>query len=182
MIANALALRHDTISECYADVRLLLYKIAHSFARRYNYPADELISEAHHSFVKCVDRYEPERFSRKSRFSSYVCFAVSNDLKTFLQKQRRHMGHLEVNEEVCGTEDPNQFLLRFLPHLEDDAKLVVSLVLEAPAELSAILGEKDVRTKCAAQRTLKHHLLNLGWTRDRVAIAFEEIGVLLTRY
>lgn len=175
-------MRQDAIAECYADLRLLIYKVTHNLARRYCVPFEELISEAHYSFIRAFDNYQPERFKKKASFSSFVYFALSCDLRTYLQKQRRHQGHLEINEEICGTEDPNQFLLKFEGHLEEDAKAIVHMVLDAPAELNALFCQHAVRNRCGLLRVLKDFLRDRGWTKDRIAIAFEEITVLLTRY
>lgn len=181
-MSSSIALRHDTIAESYADCRLLIYKVVHTFANRYNVPFDELLSEAHMSFVRAFDRYDPSRFVKKAKFSSFVYFALSCDLRTYLQKQRKHTGHLEINEELCGTEDPNQFRLRFESHLEMDARTVIHLVLDAPDELSEVLGLREVSNKRGFLRALREHLRDLGWSRDRIAIAFEEISVVLLRY
>ena len=180
-MSHALTLDQDALTETYLDVRLMLFKLAHRFAVCYGVPVEDLISEANFSFVRAFRRYDPSRFKAKARFSSVVYFAVTCDLKTYLKKQKKHRNLEELDDTNTGTTQPDRsFRCTVESELREDARYVVSLVLEAPAELAKAMQWHDVKTPSASLAIIREHLTDVGWEHTRITETFSEIRKVLT--
>lgn len=174
---SATALRHDALTTAYEDTRLLIYRICHTLAFAYQTKFEDLITEAHYIFVRYFDKYDP---SKGMKLSSYIHFNVRTDLITYLERNKRHQGHLEINEEVVGSCDANVFATEFLDTAEGDAAVVARLVLDMPQELQLLLLRHDDFSRRSYLSFLKRHLNELGWSAGRISDAFAEITMLLS--
>lgn len=176
MSTAAMSLSNDAMTETYKDVEMMIYKIVHRFSACYRMPFEDLLSEAHLTFVRAYQKYDPARFEKKAKFSSYLYFALSCDLRTFMKKQRKHLNLLEVKEEMVGSECHRAFRVIMESELSEDARQVVGMVLDTPSELVALFKWNRVKTPAGTLHSLREHLLHdVGWTARRVTRTFDEI-------
>lgn len=164
--------RWAPVDETFEQVRLLVYRVTHKFASRYNLPFDELLSVSHYAFVKAYHRFKPRR---GAQLSSWVYSRVTTNLQDYIETEFKHGNHDELREELCGMEDHDSFRVELLSRLHPDARVVVRLVLDAPDDFATLLRWKRVRTRREVRRALREQLELLGWDDDRIAIAFDDV-------
>jgi hypothetical protein len=172
------------INETYEDVRLLVYRIVHKFAACYGFHFDDLITHAHLAYVKGYEAYTrsaPPPGKKKAKFSSFIYFWVTTDMITFVNKEKRHR-HNELEEGMVEgfAPDARPFLEHLREELSEDATLVIHLVLDTPEEFSATCRWYRTKDSSGMRRSLSEYLKNIGWARERIDEAFNEIRQILT--
>lgn len=168
---------HDqAVTDTYEDVKMLIYKMSHKYAARHRVAFEDILSEAHRTFMRCFYNYNPTRFQTKAKFSSYLYFALSCELSTHLKKEHRHRGHLEIKEELVGAaEHDANFRVMLESELSEDAKAVVALLLDTPSDMAVLFKWHDVRGKRGCLVALRDHLEDIGWGAKRISESFNEI-------
>jgi hypothetical protein len=166
------ALEHESMTETFEDVKLLIYRTVHKFARQHNVPFEELLGPAHFCFVRSYHKFKPKR---GAKLSTWVCWVTQKHLLTYLSKTRKHRGHAELNEELVGYCPPDTFVGDFCSELSDDARTVALLLLDGGGELGALMRMEKATTKTSVLRCLHEHLEDIGWAAPRIAASFNEI-------
>jgi hypothetical protein len=67
----------------------------------------------------------------------------------------------------------------FIEELSSDGKMIISLIFDTPAELASEIAQKGGHAR-NIRRTVKSYLREIGWTYNRIAESFEEIGAVLS--
>lgn len=168
----------------YESTKLLIYKTCHRFAHAYGVQFDDLLSVAHQSFMAACTSKAAWREGKGTKLSTYICWWVTCDLKTYMQKQRRRGITLELNEEIVGEDTTHHsFMDDFTVSLTEDARLVASLVVEAPKELNDMLVETTRSMQTISKRvvrdTVRELLMDRGWSPSRIDSAFNEVSAAL---
>lgn len=168
-------------AKAYEDTKLLIYKTCHRFAHAYGLQFEDLLSLAHTSFMAACRSWKP---GKGTKLSTYICWWVTCDIKTHLQKQRRGGVPLELNEEIVGTfEEHHSFMDDFLTFLSDDAKVIAQLIVEAPKDFQAVLADTTREVANISKRqvrdVVREVLMDRGWTPGRITSAFNEISTAL---
>lgn len=163
----------------YEDLHLMIYSIVHRFAARYSLPFEYLNSEATYLFVKYFDRYKP---NKGASLSSWIYFNVTCDLITFVNKEKKHRGHVPLDEAPePAVSDSAPFLEDFSGGLSTEARAIVALVLTTPKDFASMLRLRHVSTGRAMIRTLEDFLVAAGWEPSTVTTAVREIKAALAR-
>ena len=176
----SVSLRHDAIAETYTDVKCMLFKAAHTFAQRHNVPFDDMLSEAHVAFIKAFDNYSPKRGRRKTKFTTWLYFALHCDLTTAIQKRYKHLNrHEDLDDEVEEARtEPTFFLADLRTQLSDEALHIVGVLLDPPTEFDTMMRwdrvEKGNSAKC--RHVLADYIsADTGWPPEKVHQHFNEI-------
>lgn len=174
---------HDqAVTDTYEDVKKMIYKICHSYAARHQVAFEDVLSEGHRTFMKCFYNYNPDRFKTKAKFSSYLYFALSCELSTHLKKEYRHRGHQEIKDELLGaTEGDANFRMMLESELSEDAKGIVSLILDTPSDICVLYKWHDVRGKQSCLTALRSYLEDIGWGASRITESFNEIKKIIAQ-
>ncbi len=137
-------------------VQDLLYKLAWRCANTYPVPFEEALSEAYMIYMRACASYKPDR---GAKFSTWLQFCVSLELKTFVTKRTvdaSRLSFIEIDEETCGGAAQHRHPLQeWAGDLSEDAQELLSLLLETPEE---VLG-KGTATPLQLLRKAKYYLM-----------------------
>lgn len=152
----------------------MLYSLAWRFSNTYPISFDEAKSEAYYAFVRaCYDF----KSARRTKFSSWVYYWVWTHLKTLVTKRTvEPIVFVDMDENQEGEAAPDQSLPKdVFEDLTEDAKEIISLLLETPSEL---LGGEELRPSRLLKR-VREHLIHKGKTQDDLEWAEREITMKL---
>ena len=175
-----LDLATDINTELFSDVEKLIYKIAHSYAQQYTIPYEDLLSQSLTCFMQIVNRYNPDK---GTKFSTYLYFVISHQLRTFCQQEYKATNYTELDEELCGSLPcvDSSFTDDLLALLTDDAQHVVALVLNPPEALRVVRTVRRSVTRGCYIHAIKHYLHTYeNWTKARAILAIDEVTATLT--
>lgn len=155
----------------YKDYEKLIQKISWSWNKTTGMDLETLIAEANVAFVECQKYYNPE----KGKFSTLLYHAVESKFKNLLayENQNRHNG-IEVElEELAFSSCKQEKRCVFqdtIVNLSHEAHQIISIVLEAPADLLAMLPKPRL-----SKHQLTKYLRLKGWKIPAINKAFVEI-------
>ena len=125
--------------EVFPQVEKMIYSQAWKFAKQYPIPFEEARSNAYASFMEACARYNPHR---KAKFSTWCNFLIWCNLMTEVTRRAKEpIVFVEiVDEEVAGaapllSESFAELMEDVKASLSEDAKTILSLLLETPADL-----------------------------------------------
>ena len=164
----------------------LIHAVAQSFNRTTGLDTDDLVGEASLKFCEAmVKRYDYQFDPKRSSFSTWITMKMQQRL-TQVVAERKEIRENEQLAEPRLDEDGNETveytegiveitpeqLVDFKERLERctaDAKEVIQMVLEAPAEFLSLTASRKARGK------LKDTLREKGWTWWRIWGVFDEL-------
>lgn len=167
------------IDETWEDTKNLVYKIVYSYRRNHGGDLDEMIGLGHEAFMAAYKSWQP---GKGMIFTSYLATCVLRRLMDNYRVGRRHRmpqaGPMAAM--VPDTRGPitGFDLAEFAANVSDDARRVIELTLETPAELAAIAAGKG-GSPCNLRSSLRAWLIETGWTVQRVRDTFAEVGAAL---
>lgn len=143
---------------------------------------DELWHEAHTAFACAVRSFDA---TKGSKFSTYLYRCVENQMAYAVKKWNKVAAPMIVQDADGNEVNPadlqpapqdREWMLRDeVDSLSDDAKTVVELLLDTPAELATILSENSNAPKLQ-RGSLKRYLQEQhGWSLTKVWDTFREI-------
>lgn len=156
--------------EVLPTVEQMLYKLAWKTAQAYPITFDEAKAEAYYAFVRACHDYNPAKGSKPS---SWIYFWVWTHLKTVITKRTVDpLTFVEIDDDLCGEAPPETSpSLELVEEMSEDAKEIISLLLETPAE---ILEEVGLTPKQLLTR-VKSYLVSRGKSKEVVDKADQEI-------
>lgn len=181
----ALADQVKPVEETYDDVERLIYFICHKFRTKYGGDFHEMVSEANLVFMKVYDGgWQPDKGTAFSSFLSTCIYRKLLDCHKRKVLGNRVCWGVSINtdpEDGCGmagniparverTFDKDRF--------SNDAKVVIDLVLETPADLAEIVFYKGGTTR-DWRGAIRKRLRSLGWASERITSTFAEIGTVV---
>ena len=168
------------IDDTYKDVENLVYHICHVFQSKHGGDFDDLLSIAHQVFMDAFNCWTPGL----APFTSYLSTCIYRRL--LLEKRQNSRIptiSLDKTETSIGwdpVDKSRSFSIKdFTEELSDDAKLIISLVLETPTELAKIINDKGGHPK-NVRSTIRQYLTKLNWTYNRISESFDEIKKVLS--
>ncbi len=170
-------LQHQIINTTYDDLSHLVFQVTHGFARQYNIPFQELVSEAHMIYVEQVPRYDR---TKGTALSSWIYTKVWFGLMSYVRNGFQRPPHVELEEAPEVSTPPEQFLLDFRDELSEDARTVVGLLLDSRRDFSLLCKWNRVRTRKQMLKTLREQLRDEGWSSRKIFVAFFEIREALS--
>lgn len=165
-------LQHQITNTTYEDLSHLVFQVTHGFARRYNIPFRDLVSEAHIIYVEQVERYDK---TRGTALSSWVYTKVWFGLMSYVRRGFKRPPHVELEEAPEPATPPDLFLHDLRDELSADARTVVSLLLDSGRDFSLLCKWNRARTRTSMLKTLREHLEDIGWSAEQIGEAFDEI-------
>lgn len=190
MPVTALRGTKAAIDEVFDDCRILVRRIAHRFARKYNQPFDEVYAQACLIFCQAYHTFDAAQGSIQTRLQ----FVIYNWLLDWLRPQAKFHAHLkrvpifererrtDRSNANCGIdayyeiEDPLPFDPDVAARVQsDDARFLITLVFDTPDDLTATIRALPKPTRAVVRETIKTYLIErLKWDRKRVNKAFWE--------
>jgi len=161
--------------ELLPQVEKIIYQLAHRFSRTYPIPYDECLSEGYWAFMEAVRRYDPRR---KAKFSSFVYFITWCKLKNLvISRSKEPLEFVEIKEEMLGEATPDKsHVMEIIEDLSEDAKEIVSLLIETPRELIGV-----TMTPKQFLKKIKAHMLKQGHSQEALDEAHEELCTYFQR-
>lgn len=177
------------IDETYADVEKLLWRICHRHQAKYGGDFDNLLGEAGLLFMAAYKDYDP----KMGKFPTWLYQKVTYGLISATRNRRKvrvisssdliESGKLVVKNERGGRShleyDPQEpakskfHIGDFIAELGQDAKTVVQLLLETPADLLVIADNKGGQPRNL--RSTVRQALAKEWGDQRVRASFDEV-------
>ena len=175
------------IDETYEDVEKLIYWHAHRFIQGHGGEFEELVSIANQVFM---DSYEQFDISKGVDFSTYLGINIVRRFQdNYWYEKKREMPSLDWQNEfeseggtfkkfASDVEDyrcTTKFSFEdFTEEMSEDAKTVIRLAIDTPAELAEVAFGKggDPRNW---RSTIRDFLCSMGWSYERVSRTFEEV-------
>lgn len=158
-------------NELYGKYVRLIKRICWSWHRTTGIEFDTLNSEANIVYVECLKSYNPER----GKFSTFLWHAIQSKFKNLVVlSQRNRYDGVEVElEEVAnsGGQYQRTAFNEIIENLSKEAKEIVSVVLNAPADLLEMIP-----TPRASKHQLEKYLIkNKQWKSLTISYLFAEI-------
>lgn len=155
----------------------MLLKTAHKYAHVSGIPFDDVMSAAHFVFMRAYNHnYRPKPGTKPAKFSSRLYNSLNWELKDYINEERPHRNHLEVDEELIGaSEGDANFRVALESELSEDARTIVALVLETPDDITEMMRWDRVKSRKGFLRTLREHLQDVGWSTKRIVESFDEL-------
>ncbi len=171
----------DATTETYRDIRNLIFDTVWKFQKQYGGDFDEMVAEANLIYMKCFISHNPN----KSRFSTWLRFHLWKgliDFKRFIREENKYV-RIERFEEIENFHlypAPSYIpLWDLVSELSNDAKTIVSLILEPPGIMQSAALRKGT-APCNIKRALQIHLSYiLGWSANQIKDSFQEITTVL---
>lgn len=173
---SAAALAQDARTECYNDLREMLFDIVHKFVRRYRVEFEEALSIAHLAFCKAFDGFT----RKKSSFRTWVYHKVWNELLEWQRTTTRRkiltpLADVELSRLPSGTAFE---AVDFLDELSADGRLIVKAILNSPKDIIHDLVNNGM-SPTTYRRAVREFFEDCGWDTSRILKGFEEVkGVL----
>lgn len=161
-------------------VERMLCDLAWRTALAYPVLFEEAKSEAYYAFMRACEQFDR---TRGSKFSTWCYFWVWTHLKTFVT--RRSVDPLYFTDtlpEEAASEEPSKFrecLEEVINDLSEDAKEIMSLLLETPKELmnrKSKSRKAPVVTPHQLLRQVKNFLIERRkWDKQEVDTALDQL-------
>lgn len=158
-------------SEMWPKVEKLVYRLAHRAEALHGIPYEDALSEAQWGFMRACKRY---KHSSEASFASWCHLVISRRLQTLgIKRAKERLDFMEVNDDLLQDHAPapTSLVQDLLAGLSEDAREMLSLLLETPQELL-----EDVVSPRTLLRRVKDRLqAQEGRNRRKVNRAAREI-------
>lgn len=167
----------------YNGVELLIYSVIHKFVRKYGGAFEDYLLDAHEIFMYACGRHCKE----KGKFSTYLTFLLNCLLVERIEKEakfRAHLKQVDADLTLMAKAERADRLTMLTDELSDDAKTVVKLALDIPADVRLTLArvdrnptnfDEEIRWGKSIRHGLVEFLEDLGWSMGRINRTFKEI-------
>lgn len=155
----------------YPEVENLLIKLAANTMRVYGIPFDDCMSECNYAFVKAANwRFDP---TKGAKFTTQVATIAKWRLKSLVIARMQEAPTVEIDEEKAGfVPEVRSETLEAIEDLSEDAREIIALIVESPAEL---LGQVTTRNVLKRVKTYLRKRRKSPFSRDQITRAEEEI-------
>ncbi len=155
----------------YLRVQKMIWGIVNRFVKKYGGDREEYLGEANVAFVRAWKAFDPE----KARLTTWVHALLSLKRKEATEATR--MPERDRGYDVSNHTSPQDFdLFSTLGELSSDAAELACLALSPPQHLRVREGDFE-----EAKRAIAGHLMDRGWSGERVVRAMEEVRGALRR-
>jgi hypothetical protein len=156
----------------YQNYEKLIKKISWSWHKTTGIELETLIAEANLAFAECQNNHNPKR----GKFSTLLYHAIESHFKNIITKQhiQRYDGVEISMEDIALTSKYNQekecILRDTISKLSKEAREIISIVFDAPADLIAMLPKPRLN-----KHRLTKYLRLKGWKIPAILRTFNEI-------
>jgi len=161
--------------ELYIEAKPILYSMLHKFIRRYGGDFEELLSLCHLHFMEIVRKTRsPYQKEKGSQFTTWLRLVLWYKLQNDREKEILTSCKNLPPEEI-GQKGKQEYLTDLKDSLSQEAKSVLSLILNTPEELVEMIQQKGGYNK-RVKKCLEDFLcLHYHWSRRKVQRVFREI-------
>ncbi len=171
----------DAATETYFDIKKLIFDTVWKFQQQNGGDFEEMVAESNLIYMKCFISHNPN----KGQFSTWLRFHLWHgliDFRRFIREENKYITiqHIEEIENFHLYPAPAHIpFWDLLSELSDDAKIIVSLILEPPGIMQSAALKKGT-APCNIKTALRIHLSYiLGWSANQIKESFEEITSVL---
>lgn len=162
----------------YEDIRTVLYDLVYKFRRRYGGDFSELVSDANAYFMQAYASYNGDY---GSSFSTWFYYRTWRRMLSDLRQRRlQSRKRLYLDNEVMGRYPAKRYdfnMDEFAEGLSQDAKKVIGLLVCPPLDVKLSCARRgDHNAALHYRRAMCEYLKDVGWPKERIAQAFEEIS------
>jgi DNA-directed RNA polymerase specialized sigma24 family protein len=162
---------HSAAALDYVDSLPYIQRIANNFARRFSYDYDELLGIADELFIEIHAELPADR--------DWLPYLHGCLWRRWIDSLRKSLAKCRstVGADALDTVAQAPLVAPLdLTALSDDGWLAACCALDPPAHIAAEAAARG-GTATNVRSCLRGYFVNeLGWTRDRVQAAFEEVG------
>jgi hypothetical protein len=164
------------VADVYDDLRGQVRAAALRFARAYALDADDVAAAANLYFLEAYHTFDPVQGELGARVVYYVRSRLLDEYRPrWTAANRLPVGHGEPDS--VGREPPAWSLAEFCEfhRLTPDARAVLTLLLDSPADLDDEIRAGPPTDATARQCLYRYLRRNLKWASDQILDAFQEI-------
>lgn len=160
----------------YEDYKKMIYDMGWRWNRKLNLDVDTLVAEACVIFAEILNDFD----EKKSKFSTLLYIAINNRFKNIMKEQRRFKNqgisveYLEELHAPVGNFENDYIFKNLIDSLSEEAKKIISIVFNTPADLLKILPQPMLSLS-----QLTQYLVNTGWERAVISKSINEIREIL---
>lgn len=162
---------HIDPNAVFPEVEQMLYALAWKFVRKYpQLEFEDVKSQAYWGFLQAVRLWNPCKAAKFSTWCYQVTYYFLQNLVMDNSKDAARLSFVEIDDDLCGAAPEPQAPYRDVLHtLSQDAREIVSLLLDSPKEIAEELTPKQLFS------AVKKHLLAKGRCQKRLKQAEQEI-------
>lgn len=178
-----MAMRATTAT--YHQYEKLLFQAIYKSMKKWGGTFDDYLSDANDIFMYACGRYKKKK---GNKFSTYLVFLLNCLMVERIRKELKYNSRLPCQPLHDGHTAINQRIFEIPDQLSEDAKVVVELVLDMPADIKLALVqmaklpedyEQEIKQGRSIAKCLKEFLSDLKWSAGRIDQAFNEIRTSL---
>ncbi len=157
--------------QAFLECEKMLFKLAWAASTKHDLPFSDCLSECSFAFVKAINwRFKPER---GAKLSTCVYSIAKWRLHELVLAKRAAHANEEIDEEKLGDAPPlHSPSLELVDDLSNDAKEIIRLLLDTPAE---VLGIQPVPVKQLLTKVKAYLIKRRGKRRSDLDKAHQEI-------
>ncbi len=165
--------RRAAAEETFLEVRNLIRQRVWKLSKKYGGDFEELFAEASVIFIAAYESYPAH--NPPCGFTTWLTNQVYWGLEDELRGRVRTSKKFEpADPDQIQAKNRDWEPASLLEELGSDARMVVELVIETPAEIDQIIRAKGGEAR-NVRSTIRDHLRGIGWTAARIAESFCEI-------
>lgn len=158
----------------FPSIERLIHMIVNEFLKcRRHVPREEAVSAAMLGFCEAHATWNP----KKSSYNNWVGFKVRKRLLSMLRTHARTARVITGEYDPRLAFDPESFDWRrwASDSLTEDAAFAAAQVFDPSMDVRFILAAAESEQPWAVRMALREFLADLGWAKDRVEAAFQEV-------
>ena len=177
-------LRYEAQEETYLEVQKLVYDVVNRFIKRY-YPKnwklrqqlfDDLLGHANELFLDAYQKFVPDRCEEFSKWCSYrIRMGLLESLRKVITRNARLQQTDAFLEEIPNAPQLDFDRDELLGNLTEDARIVVLLVLDSPADVVYSVKSLGGPTATNVRKAVREFLRDIGWSQNRITKSFQEV-------
>ena len=185
--------RQVPMIDTYDDVYYLIVNTISKFKNTYGGDFDDYLGESSIVFMNVYREFNP----KLGAFSTLLVRSLWNRFIDLIRREGDYKNHFRTVLDSYSTvsedthtlassledhrTDEHGFVFNmkeFAEEMTEDARTVLSLVLESPTEIAQVAEAKGGEPR-NWRSTIRNYLYSMNWTADRISETFEEIGMAL---
>jgi hypothetical protein len=156
-----------TAETMYEDVKGLLINKSKIYAAKHRLEFEEVLAEANWAFC-----YAMETFNGTGTFIGYLCFILHKKFTDILRHKYKHRMEplpIEINKEISSLWSD------ILLSVSKDAQDIMGALKDTPNDILCNSHSVKRNSRSILQRSIREYFVDLGWTRNRVQKAMQEL-------
>ncbi len=176
-----MAVNENACMNTYNDVERMIHLLCHRYCRG---DWDDCVGVANVAYCKAYNTYD----STKSQFTTYCWHIVRRALVRHRQVSDRQPRSVDMDFNQCLDHRTGRLITRVVGEISDDAKLILSALLDIPTELPKSIDVDQIRQavrqeiksintvpRVAVRRATLRVLRRHGWSVGKIVEGIDEI-------